>query len=566
MERFLVFRKREKTLISRLTSGNEALKAGSFDLAVGHYGKAIELDDSNKVYYSNRSNAYAQLQKYDEALVDANKAIELDPSWSRGYGRKGVALFFLARYKDAAEAYGAGLKVEPGNAGFMQESARCQAFLFGEPFLRPDWAAVLESSRATAGLMQDPKFVQKIQAVRSNPMSLQGLLNSDMEITQAYIVLSGQEKEMRERQVRDEVKKADEARKRREDLKKREAEESERKRKEEFEALPENKQKALTLKEEGNTAYKAQEFELALQKYREASEADSELPVYLTNMASVYMAQKEYELAVTTCDRAIAVGKEFFADFEIMGKAYFRKGKALAKLGRWKECVTAYDEGLLSFRDPGAVKLRNQAKEKLQESEAKEYLDPEKAEEAKAQGNEFYQAENWGDAVRSYSEAIRRNPENAVYYGNRAATYMKLREYQLALTDSDKCVTVDPGFIKGWLRKGMSHHYLKEYYKALEAYDKGMKIDPTYSELTEWAAKTTQAINRMHTAGGKEDAEVARQKAMSDPEIQKLLRDSEIQTLMRTLQGGDRAGAEAMLKKSKSLFAKYEQLSRAGLI
>ena len=60
--------------------------------------------------------------------------------------------------------------------------------------------------------------------------------------------------------------------------------------------------------------------------------------------------------------QAIAVGKEFFADFEIIAKAYFRKAKALAKLNRWQECVEAYDEGLLSFRDPATVKLRNQVK------------------------------------------------------------------------------------------------------------------------------------------------------------------------------------------------------------
>ena len=152
------------------------------------------------------------------------------------------------------------------------------------------------------------------------------------------------------------------------------------------------------------------------------------------------------------------------------------------------------------------------------------------------------------------------------FFSNRAATYLKLREYQLALKDADQCVELDASNIKGWLRKGMAHHFLKEYYKALEAYDKGMKIDPNYSELNEWTMKTTQAINRMHTSGGKEDAEVARQKAMSDPEIQKLLRDAEIQTLMRTLQQGDRAGAEAMLKKSQSLYAKYERLSKAGLL
>jgi stress-induced-phosphoprotein 1 len=90
-------------------AGNEALKAGDFAKAAEHYSKAIELAPTQHVYFSNRSNAYVQLKRYEEALSDANKTIELDPSFARGYGRKGVALFFLGRYKDAAAAYSEGI-------------------------------------------------------------------------------------------------------------------------------------------------------------------------------------------------------------------------------------------------------------------------------------------------------------------------------------------------------------------------------------------------------------------------------------------------------------------------
>lgn len=54
------------------------------------------------------------------------------------------------------------------------------------------------------------------------------------------------------------------------------------------------------------------------------------------------------------------------------------------------------------------------------------YQDPELAEKAKNEGNEFFKVENWGDAIRSYSEAIKRNPKNAVYYSNRAVAYIKV--------------------------------------------------------------------------------------------------------------------------------------------
>ncbi len=125
---------------------------------------------------------------------------------------------------------------------------------FAEPFLRPDWAGALGASQLTNRFMDDPKFVAKIQAVRSNPSSLQGLLASDMEIQQAYIVLSGQEQALREKQMREDAKRAEEQRKRKEDQKRKEAEAEARKKQQEFDALPENKKLAAKAKEAGNEA------------------------------------------------------------------------------------------------------------------------------------------------------------------------------------------------------------------------------------------------------------------------------------------------------------------------
>jgi tetratricopeptide (TPR) repeat protein len=84
--------------------------------------------------------------------------------------------------------------------------------------------------------------------------------------------------------------------------------------------------------------------------------------------------------------------------------------------------------GLLDFRDPASVKLRNQAEEKMKENDALAYQDPALAEQAKNEGNEFFKSEHWGDAIRCYSEAIKRNPGNAVYYSNRAVTYIKAKQ------------------------------------------------------------------------------------------------------------------------------------------
>lgn len=73
--------------------GNAAFSAGKFEEAVEHFTAAITIDPSNHVLYSNRSGAYASLQKYNEALQDAEKTIQLKPDWSKVERRKIKSLF-----------------------------------------------------------------------------------------------------------------------------------------------------------------------------------------------------------------------------------------------------------------------------------------------------------------------------------------------------------------------------------------------------------------------------------------------------------------------------------------
>ena len=47
------------------------------------YAEAIALDLNNHVLISNRSAAFVQLRKYEEALSDAEKVVELKPDWAK---------------------------------------------------------------------------------------------------------------------------------------------------------------------------------------------------------------------------------------------------------------------------------------------------------------------------------------------------------------------------------------------------------------------------------------------------------------------------------------------------
>ena len=65
--------------------------------ALSCYTDAIKVDPSNRVLYSNRSNAYTRLGNFEAALKDADDCIRQDRDWHKGFGRRGAALAGLSR-------------------------------------------------------------------------------------------------------------------------------------------------------------------------------------------------------------------------------------------------------------------------------------------------------------------------------------------------------------------------------------------------------------------------------------------------------------------------------------
>ena len=72
--------------------------------------------------------------------------------------------------------------------------------------------------------------------------------------------------------------------------------------------------------------------------------------------------------------------------------------------------------------------------------------------------------------MKHYTEAIRRNLTDPKAYSNRAASSTKLGAVPEALKDAEKCLKLDPSFVKGYTRKGVVQFFMKEHNKALETY------------------------------------------------------------------------------------------------
>ena len=90
-------------------------------------------------------------------------------------------------------------------------------------------------------------------------------------------------------------------------------------------------------------------------------------------------------------------------------------------------------------------------------------MNPELGEKARDEGNELFKNQDFPSAVAKYTEAIKRNPPDHKSYSNRSACYTKLAAFNEALKDAEKCIEIDPTFVKGYSRKGHVEFFTKQY-------------------------------------------------------------------------------------------------------
>lgn len=83
-----------------------------------------------------------------------------------------------------------------------------------------------------------------------------------------------------------------------------------------------------------------------------------------------------------------------------------------------------------------------------------------RAAELKERGNAQLKAKQYEAALKSYSEAISLDPQNAIYYSNRAAANLRLTRFSHAVDDCKKAINLDPSFVRPRERLASAYRYL----------------------------------------------------------------------------------------------------------
>lgn len=300
--------------------------------------------------------------------------------------------------------------------------------------------------------------------------------------------------------------------------------------------LPENKRAAKAAKTLGNEAYKRKSFEEAIKHYQEAIEHDGTDITFYSNLAAVYFEMKDYEKCIAECEKGVEIGRDNRADFKLIAKAFARIGNAKRRVGDWQGAKTYLEKSLSEHRKPDVKAQLSEVEKKIKEMATQAYIDPLKAEEEKELGNTLFKKGDYATAIKHYSEAIRRNPDDPKLYSNRAACYTKLAAFDLGLKDCDRCLELDDKFVKGYVRRGKILQGMQQPYKALSAYQKAIEIDPTNAEALD-------GYRNCSTSMGSNPQEVGK-RAMADPEVQQILKDPAMRVILEQMQQDPKAIGE----------------------
>lgn len=566
-------------------NGNKAFSAGQYEEAIKYFTEAIELAPENHVLYSNRSASYASLQKYKEALADAEKTVDLQPSWAKGYSRLGAAHVGLGEYDEAIIAYNKGLEHDPANEGLksgLKDAETAQEKgggggmgMLGKAFQGPEVWTKLHNDPRTRAYLQQADFRTMLQNVQKNPDTFSMYLN-DPRMMQTLGVLLGiniqtadsasaagkifedeSEKPSTPRTAEPAPAPAEPEPSPEDELA---TEEREKKRR---------KQEAVKAKEAGNVAYKKKEFDSAIEHYSKAVELDDEDISFLTNRAAVYLEMGKYEECIADCDKAVERGRELHADYKMVARALTRKGTSLVKMAKTSKdydvAIEAFNKALTEHRNPDTLKRLNDAEKAKKDLEQKEYFNPELADEEREKGNEFFKKHLYPEAIKHYTEAVKRNPSDVKSYSNRAASYTKLAALPEGLKDAEKCIDLDPKFVKGYLRKGAVQFFMKEYDKSIETYREGLKLEPQNQELLDGIRSCVQQINKAGSGDlSPEELKERQARGLQDPEIQSILTDPIMRQVLTDFQENPKSAAEH--QKNPMIMAKIQKLVSAGIV
>uniref|UniRef100_A0A7S3W520 Uncharacterized protein n=1 Tax=Emiliania huxleyi TaxID=2903 RepID=A0A7S3W520_EMIHU len=233
--------------------------------------------------------------------------------------------------------------------------------------------------------------------------------------------------------------------------------------------FPESTIKAAvdTLKEVAIDDFRAEMYERAVKHLTVALSLDEKSHVLYSNRCTAHIALEDYTKAMEDADECIRLQPNW-------AKGYLRRGSVFFRMGRLEKSESVLKEGL--ELDPSNEALKKEL-EAVMNAIAEKMARQRESLECKERAIEYFNEQNYKGAVDLLRKAIKLDPENHIFYSNRAAAYMALEQYDKALADAEECIRLQPTWAKGYSRKGAALFRMDKLAGARDAFEQGLDLD-----------------------------------------------------------------------------------------
>lgn len=180
-----------------------------------------------------------------------------------------------------------------------------------------------------------------------------------------------------------------------------------------------------------------------------------------------------------------------------------------------------------------------------------------KAEKIKAEGNAFFKAGKYADAISKYQEATKIDDTVPSYWSNMAACHEKLGQYEEMADAGRSCIKADKNFVKGYFRLAVAYKALNDLGNCIKTLENGLGIQSSNPDLKRMKKEVTELQRGEQVAAYCAKAE-------------EMMQNGDIAGAMKQLDFASRLDAgnpdiERMMSKVKPKFEAMEKKRKAGL-
>jgi len=247
--------------------------------------------------------------------------------------------------------------------------------------------------------------------------------------------------------------------------------------------------------------------------------------------------------------------------WELIAKALARKATVYHRSGDLARALELYEQAQTESSSAPVERKIRALRQELEAKAKADYVNPELGKAAKEEGNVAFKACDFRTAIELYSEAIKRDPTNAVYWTNRSTARCKLMDFGGGLEDVKRAIELDASYVKAFSRKARIEMFTKLYHKALDTVSEGLEKDPENVELRQVMSELDAKIQASMYAA---PDPVRQERAMADPEIAGIMRDPMTQQAIRDLSSDPTAMSRIMSDPGMS--RKINRLILAGVL